>query len=701
MIIGTAGHIDHGKTSLVKAITGVDADRLKEEKARGISIDLGFAYWPQADGATIGFVDVPGHERFIHTMLAGAQGIDFALLIVAADDGVMPQTREHVDILSLLGIGCGLVALTKADLVDEERLAVVRGQIETLLAGTPLGGSPIIPVSSVTGAGLDDLTSALRAASQDQAARSNERAFRLAIDRSFTLAGAGTVVTGTVLDGEVRVGDQVIVSPKGLTARIRAIHAQNRPAEIGRAGDRCALNLAGPGIAKDAISRGDIVLAPALHAPTQRIDARLSILPGEPKALTQWMPARLHHGAAEVGARLVLLSDEPPRPDTTTEIQLVLDRPIAAAALDRFVLRDASASRTIGGGIFLDLRPPERKRRTPERAALRAAYSLSGPGEALQSALAAPGTVIDLMSFARDRGFEPASATEWLDGRGILRLPSEAGEIVLSASGFADLREKMIAHLSAFHAAHPDLSGQGFERLRLAIGPRIAAPVFRAIARRLVEAGDIALQGGWARLAGHVVTVSPKDEALWARIMPALTGDERYRPPRVRDFAQTLGEPEEEIRALFKRFARAGTVDEVAHDHYFARTALAELVRIADEMGQTSENGWFTAAQYRDRIDIGRKVAIHILECLDKHGVTIRRGDLRRINRHRADLFEVDRGAISGREASLVGRPDFKSGWGRETVLGGFDSHSLPPSSAGARDHDPSANRHRAHERTA
>jgi selenocysteine-specific elongation factor len=267
MIIGTAGHIDHGKTSLVRALTGVDGDRLKEEKARGITIDLGFAYLPLDDGHVLGFVDVPGHERFVHTMAAGASGIDIALLVVAADDGVMPQTLEHLAILDLLRIERGLVALTKVDLVPPERLAEVTAQIREATAGTMLGKADILPVSSTTGLGVDALRDRLAMEARALGERRADGRFRLAVDRVFTLAGIGVVVTGTVLSGTVRVKDQVMLSPSGLTARVRSLHAQNRQVEMGRAGDRCALNLAGEGISKDAIQRGDMLVDPFLHAP--------------------------------------------------------------------------------------------------------------------------------------------------------------------------------------------------------------------------------------------------------------------------------------------------------------------------------------------------------------------------------------------------------------------------------------------------
>jgi len=331
MIVGTAGHIDHGKTSLVRALTGVDTDRLKEEKARGISVDLGFAYLPAPDGGILGFIDVPGHERFVHNMLAGATGVDFVLLVVAADDGVMPQTTEHLAIVNLLGITHGAVAITKADLVDADRLADVRTEIANVLATTALHDVEMFAVSSQTGDGIAELRARLFAASSAQDSRSAKGRFRLAVDRSFTLPGAGTVVTGTVLSGSVAVGDQVVISPSGLAARVRAIHAQNRVSERGRAGDRCALNLAGDGIAKDVIARGDLICDPALQAPSDRIDATLKLLATETKPVSQWMPVRLHHAAAETGARIVLLGEGPIPPGGEGLVQLVLDQPTAAA----------------------------------------------------------------------------------------------------------------------------------------------------------------------------------------------------------------------------------------------------------------------------------------------------------------------------------------------------------------------------------
>ena len=307
MIIGTAGHIDHGKTALVKALTGTDGDRLAEEKARGITIELGFAYADLGGGKVTGFVDVPGHERFVHTMLAGAGGIDLALLVIAADDGIMPQTLEHLAILDLLGITRGLVALTKSDLADPALITYRQSEIAALLAPTGLAGAQVLPVSALTGAGIAELRQALVLAEDQTNQRADAGRFRMSVDRSFVLSGAGVVVTGTVLSGQVAIGDHVQISPSGLAARVRGIHAQNRKSQIGFAGQRCAFNLAGDAIERDVITRGDMVLDPALFAPSQRLDVRLRVLPSEPKSVITWTPARLHLGAIEVGARLVPL----------------------------------------------------------------------------------------------------------------------------------------------------------------------------------------------------------------------------------------------------------------------------------------------------------------------------------------------------------------------------------------------------------
>lgn len=668
MIVGTAGHIDHGKTSLVQALTGVDTDRLKEEKDRGISIDLGFAYMPVGGAETVGFVDVPGHEKFIHTMLAGASGIDFVLLVVAADDGVMPQTREHLAIVDLLGVEHGVVALTKTDLVPEDRLAEVEAMVRKELAGLALGEAPMIAVSTVSGQGVATLRNEIVGAARRFTRRQATGRFRLAVDRSFTIQGAGTIVTGTVLSGTVSVEDHVTVSPSGLTARIRSIHAQNRLSENGRAGDRCALNLVGQGITKAALNRGDVVCDQSLHAPTGRIDATLRALGTEPKPIGHWFPVRLHHASTEVGARIVLLGEETPTPGTRGLVQLVLDQPIAAAVGDRYVVRDTSARRTIGGGRFLDLRAPARKRRTPERMAQLNACSLAEPEHAFKALLAVHPFYVDIAVFARDRALSVADVSALLGSPDVKQLSVDGTVLAISSECWKTFRGNLLIRLQSFHADNPDLPGMGIELLRTQLDLRLPVPAFLAALRDLAGEGDIVLDGAWVRLAGHQVTMTLADERLWNEIAPLLGGAERFRPPRVRDVAALQAIPEQQVRRLLKLGSRMGKVHEVAHDHFFLRETVGEMVAIVAEISAAADKGWFTAMQFRDRVENGRKVAIQILDFFDRHRVTSRRGDLRRVDRSRLDLFGNMANSISGEEvvsggdSSPVGRPDFKFG---------------------------------------
>ena len=664
MIIGTAGHIDHGKTALVKALTGVEGDRLKEEKARGITIDLGFAYLPTTTGQILGFIDVPGHERFVHTMLAGASGIDFALLTVAADDGIKPQTVEHLAILDLLGIDRGIVAVTKTDLVARDRLAAVKAQIVAAVADTTLAHAYILPVSSLTGRGIDEVRHHLIDAATETRSRSSSGRFRLAVDRSFMLAGAGVVVTGTVLSGSVNVGDQVRVSPSGLTARVRSLHAQNRPVETGLAGDRCALNLTGPDISREAIRRGDVVVDPELHAPTDRIDAVLRLLKTGSKSIHQWFPVRLHHAAAEVGARVVLLGDSPIEPGASTHVQLVLERPIPAAVPDRFVVRHVSAQQTLGGGTFIDLRPPARRRRTPERQAQRAAMAGSDPLAAFSALLSAPPYALDLTSFARDRALKTAQMDEIERKLGLVVLEVDGARTAIAPDRWQRFTSSLSAQVAAYHTENPDLQGIGREQLRLLLVPRLTKQTFAATLKRIAQHGEIVLDGAFVRLAMHVACLGPDDHAAWEMIAPLLGGAERFRPPRVRDVAAATGRPERDVRRLLKLTGRMGLADEIARDHFFLRETVQEMTAIAAEVAASAEKGEFTAAQFRDRLANGRKVAIQILEFFDRQGVTLNRGDVRRINRHRLDLFGplvLPSGDASGGESSLVGRSDFKS----------------------------------------
>ena len=492
----------------------------------------------------------------------------------------------------------------------------------------------------MTGEGLDRLRDMLWQAAADTASRGEAGAFRLAVDRSFVLAGTGTVVTGTVLSGAVAVGDTVMVSPVGLPARIRSVHAQNRPAERGVAGQRCALNLTGEGISRDAVSRGDMILDPALHAPTARIDARLRLLDSEPKPVGNLLTARLHHASAEVGVRLVPLEGAIP-PGGQGRVQLVLERPIVAAVGDRFILRDASAQRTIGGGRFLDLRGPTRKRRTAERLEQLDATAQAEPAEALRQLLALPPFQVELSDFARDRALSTAERETLAALPELIGIKTGDLHVVMDQDRWQVFQASLLAELARFHEENPDLQGTGREQLRMLLQPRLPVPVFRAILEEEARAGRLVLEGAFLRLPGHEVRLGLEDEDLFARIAPLIGGTNRFRPPRVRDLVPMVGAEEVEIRRLLKLCARLGRVDQVAHDHFFLRATTAEMVEIAHDVAACASDGTITAAAFRDRMNNGRKVAIQILDFLDRHGVTLRRGDLRRINPHRNDLFRT------------------------------------------------------------
>lgn len=630
MIVGTAGHIDHGKTALVRALTGVDADRLKEEKARGITIDLGFAYLGLEEGEVLGFVDVPGHHRFIRNMLAGATGIDFVLLVVAADDGVMPQTREHFDIVSLLGFTRGAVALTKCDLVSEARRDEVAAEIAVLLKGSPLEDAPVFPVAAPSGDGIAALRDELVRQAGAFAPRHGDGLFRLAVDRCFGLQGVGTVVTGAVISGQVQIGDQVMLSPGGLPARVRGIHAQNREAQQGHVGQRCALNLAGQGISTRTIARGDVVLDTEAHAPTAAIDCDLTLLASEPKSLGHWTPVRLYHGAAEVGARAALLQADDIRPGSTGRVQLVLDRPVAASIGDRFVIRDTSGARTMGGGRIIDLRGPRRRRRTPKRLAQLAALSQADPTACLSGLLTAEPFAVDITEFARDRAMTAAQRDRLLAQVSHVRARHGAADLVFSEPVWNNLATSARAAMSAFHQRYPQLLGAGAAQLAKSLRPHQTAKTTAVILRQLIADGVLATQGGTICLPGHRMALNVSDNRLWKRIEPLLAGDNRFRPPLGRECADLLGANPKDVTRILKTMCRQHGVVETARDRFFLEDTLREIARIVAEIAAEAEDGWFPAAALRTRLNNGRKVAIEILEYFDRQGLTIRREDLRR-----------------------------------------------------------------------
>ena len=629
MIIGTAGHIDHGKTSLVKALTGVDADRLKEEKARGITIDLGYAYSPLPNGDVLGFVDVPGHEKLIHNMLAGATGIDYVLLVIAADDGPMPQTREHLAILNLLGLNCGAVALTKIDRVAPERIAAVMNEINGLLSGTGLDNSPIFPLSAITGQGIDELRAHLDETALELPVKPSAGHFRLAVDRAFTITGSGTVVTGTVFSGEVHVGDKLIISPAGVEVRVRGIHAQNRPAESGHAGQRCALNLAGVHFEKDDVRRGMWVLEEPVHAPTQRFDAHFHLLAGEQKVLKHWTPVHLHIGASDVMARIAILEGEAIAPSGMALIQLITDKPICALNGDRFILRDQSANRTLGGGKVLDPFPPAKNRRTPARINALQAMQITCHDQALMLAIESASSGMDLTRFAQNRNIREEEAKRLWRGMPMHIVATPSADFGFTPVCWSQLKLRVLTRLSLEHEENADFIGPDRTRLHRMALPALARAVFSALLDELLVDRQVSQSGPWIHLPDHKVTLTAAEEKQWQTIFPLLQADP-FHPPRVRDIANTLSLDEDKVRLLLRRVARVGDVYLVAHDHYFTSQAIKQLSTIIREMAETHDG--VSAAEFRDQINTGRKLAIQILEFFNRIVYTRRTGDRHRLS---------------------------------------------------------------------
>jgi selenocysteine-specific elongation factor len=626
MIVATAGHIDHGKTLLVKTLTGVDTDRLPEEKARGISIDLGFAYWPLADGAVIGFVDVPGHERFVRNMLAGVCGIDFALLVVAADDGVMPQTVEHLHILDLLDLRRGIAVITKIDRVPPERVEKVRSEVAALLAPTRLSGINILPVSAVSGAGIEELKQALSAAAGAFAARMTEgQHFRFATDRAFTIAGSGTVVTGTVFNGSVAVGDRLVVSPKGAPVRVRGIQQRGQTAERAQAGERCALNLTGADL--ETVARGDWVLAEAIHAPTQRMDVRVTLLASEAQPLKHWTPLHLHLATADVTARISLPGEAAIAPGGSALAQLALAKPVGALNGDRFILRDQSARRTLGGGIVLDPHARAARRASPARQAELAALERGSPEAALAELLKDETRGVDLRRFERTFNLKPERLTALYAAADVAVLGKEERTGVTRARRDA-LRDAVPAAVRDFHRAQPQATGIDPGALHKQLAPHLPAEAFQSLLRELADERRIEIAGNLVRQPGHDATSNPEDQRLWQLVLPALLKGS-FAPPPVAELATTLKVKEAALKDFLHRKSRGGEVMRVPPDRFYPRATLATLAATAHALARANPNG-FTAAQYRDATGIGRGLAIEILEFLDSLGITQRVGDARK-----------------------------------------------------------------------
>jgi selenocysteine-specific elongation factor len=649
MIVGTAGHVDHGKTALIQALTGIATDRLKEEQARGLTIEAGYAYPeppPQYGDAALGFIDVPGHERFIANMLSGAAGIQAMLLVVAADDGIMPQTVEHVRILELLGVTQAWVALTKTDRVEPERVVQVTQALRAWLADTAFSGAPIFPLSNTTGEGIDALRHALWATAgyvstgyvstgyvskTSAMAPADSGRFRLAVDRVFVKHGSGVVVTGTVRSGQLSSGETVKLLPAGLTARVRGLRCQNRDVETAKRGDRCAINLSGADIERGRLERGDWVVAERSRVDDRvRLDVALQALPESPR-LTHWMPVHLHHVSAHVTGRLSLLEGEALAANGTMLAQLVLESPLQAVHGDVVVVRDQGARHTLAGARVLDVAPPRRGARKPARlrwlSALRSILP-DASGEPLIDELWASideGEGIDLDALATNLDLPTDVLQVSAQRSGWQVISNRVTCFAFPASALAALHDQVVNCLTTIHEQEPAMRGAEIDRLRRMSAPRLPAELFRPLLEQWSMQGMLVQHGPFVALTTHRATLAEADLERWELVCPLLAASP-FEPPRVRDIAQQLAWDEGETRRLLHNAALLGEVYQLRHDHFFLALQVAELADRIRELDARSPDG-ATAADFRDRVGCGRKLAVAILEFFDRVGFTRRIGD--------------------------------------------------------------------------
>ncbi|HEX6348452.1 MAG TPA: selenocysteine-specific translation elongation factor [Candidatus Dormibacteraeota bacterium] len=605
-VVGTAGHIDHGKSTLIHALTGIDPDRLEEEKRRGMTIDLGFAYLTLPSGRLVGIVDVPGHARFIRNMLAGVHGLDAVLLVVAADEGVMPQTVEHLEIVDLLEVSRGLAVLTKADLVDDEWLGMVSAELTEALGGTALRGAEVVPVSALTGAGLDTLGERLDALLASTPTRADHSRPRLPIDRVFTIKGSGTVVTGTLVEGSLAVGDELVVAPAGKRVRVRGLQQHNRKVTRAEPGSRAAVNLVGA--EKDELRRGDVLALPGALAATRRVDAQVRVLAGAPRPLRHGAHLLLHTGTAEVAARAIVLDSDAIEPGATGWVQLWLAEPLAAAAGDRFVLRVPSPSLTLAGGRFADVAP----RRHPRHDA-RVAASLERrvAGDVLQEELRKYPRGITEAALLKAT-LAPQADLGSLNAR-------RAGSWLFAPEAWAAIKVRAQSALAEYHRRNPLRAGMPREELKSRLG--LAPAAFPPVLAALLEEGVLVEREGELALPGHQVQLDPAGGPA-ARLVELL-GTQPYAPPSLPEAMREAGVSPELVRALAQR----GEIVRLSEDIAFTRAAYEDALRLVREL--IAGEGSVTVASLRDRMGASRRPVLALLEHLDAQRVTRRVGDTR------------------------------------------------------------------------
>ena len=628
-IIGTAGHIDHGKTSLIKALTGTDTDRLKEEKERGISIDLGFAHLDLPDGTSAGVVDVPGHERFIKNMLAGAHGIDLVLFTVAADDGVMPQTEEHLDIVHLLGVKMAIFVITKADLVPESRIADVEEEIDIITLGTTLENSPKLAVSSVTGQGLEELKQLISRTLKSATHTAPSGYFRLPVDRAFVLQGHGVVVTGTALSGEIKAGEQVRCLPGDNLFRVRSLQVHGQSVERAGWGQRVAMNLTGP--ERASIERGQVICHDKLSLTSQRFDAFLEVRPAAAKGVKNHQRLRIHMGAAERLGKIVLLGDkQKAEPKESVYCQITLEEPLLVLRGDHFVARDETAQRTLGGGTVIHPWSKRHKRGDASLPSRLKALHTGDFAELIETFLnESAAFALSIDAIYQFLNLREEEARQKLDGQKSLRAINAEGEKVYTTElKWLRLKEQLVKTLQEFHAGHPLVPGMDMEELRGKLIFQLTPKLFRVVVDLFVNEKLIAKEENLLRLASHKVQLGGQETVLMDKIKKIL-GEQPLAPPDLKEIEKQAAVPRNRLNEVIRLLERDGSVVRVTTDMYFLASSIEQLrgtlVRFLAEKGEMN------AAAFRDLIGSSRKYTIPLLEYFDRAGLTIRIGDIRRL----------------------------------------------------------------------
>jgi selenocysteine-specific elongation factor len=628
LILGTAGHIDHGKTSLVKALTGIDTDRLKEEKERGITIELGFAHLTLPEGVEFGIVDVPGHERFVRTMVAGVGGMDLVMLVIAADEGVMPQTREHLEICQLLGVKKGLVALTKCDMVEEEWRDMVAEEVREYLNGSFLEGAPVVPVSARTAAGLEELKAALASLAAEVEEKSTDGPFRLPVDRVFSVAGFGTVVTGTLLSGEIGTGDEVEILPSGLTTKVRSVQSHGVKAEKSSAGQRVAVNL--QGVDQNDIVRGNVVVPRGAFRTTRAVDARFTYLPSAPRELKHRATLRLHSATYEVPAQIILLDRDVLQPGESAFAQLRLKNQVLLLPGDLFILRSSSPQITVGGGLVLDPAPPRRRRRSAQ--ALELIHSLQDGEDGERLRLLTQESL--LSGITRDelviRGGLPAKRTDsaltaLLSEGSIVQMVRDP-RIFISRESFAALKANLLAGLEGYLKENPMKEGIGKEELKSHIPRRSDMRFFGPVLSALEKEGRALVDRDLVKIPGRRVADDKAGADLLKAVEDALRAG-GMEPPTLKELQQQLRMGEKELMEHLNLLVRNERLVKVKNDLFYAPEPLAEIR--GRLRGYLEEKGEISPPDFRELTGLSRKFMMPLLEYFDQEKLTIRVGDKR------------------------------------------------------------------------